>query len=238
MSNDQQIDKLKGYALIFSHEFRDLIEGFEMLVPVAENRELLRKLSESKRKPGIGIVRWSLVQTCIIGITKLAYDKCSQNPTVRNLIEAIVDPPSQPLRDKLKAAFSIPIKAAPVLGDTPTEEDLEFWKEIEKIELKELQQDFDRYLPQLEEQWQWFSQHEEAFKDLRDKRFAHIDVSLIDQEYKLREVEPPPWQTMKEAVERLIQVADILLTILHQKDEGFKQDVAIARKAAADFWET
>ncbi len=220
MSNDQQIDKLKGYALIFSHEFRDLIESFEMLVPVAENRELLRKLSESKRKPGIGIVRWSLVQTCIIGITKLAYA------------------PSQPLRDKLKAAFSIPIKAAPVLGDTPTEEDLEFWKEIEKIELKELQQDFDRYLPQLEEQWQWFSQHEEAFKDLRDKRFAHIDVSLIDQEYKLREVEPPPWQTMKEAVERLIQVADILLTILHQKDEGFKQDVAIARKAAADFWET
>ena len=100
-----------------------------------------------------------------------------------------------------------------------------------------MQQNFDRYLPQLEKQWQWFSQHEKAFKNLRDKRFAHIDVSLIDQEYKLREVEPPTWKTVKDAVERLILVAEILLTILHQKDESFEQIVEIARKAAVDFWE-
>jgi AbiU2 len=237
MSIDHRLAKLKGHALIFSHEFRDLIESFEMLVPVAENRELLKKLSESKRKPGVGIVRWSLVQTCIIGITKLAYDKDSRNPTVRNLIEAIVDPPSRPLRDKLKDAFSIAIKAAPVPGDTPTEDDLAVWNEIEKIEVQELRESFDRYLPRLEEQWQWFSQHEGAFKELRDKRFAHVDVSLIDQQYKLREVEPPTWNTMKEAVEHLILVAEILLTILHQKDESFEQAVAIARKAATDFWE-
>jgi hypothetical protein len=66
---------------------------------------------------------------------------------------------------------------------------------------------------------------------------ARVDVSLIDQEYKLREVEPPPWKTIKEAVERLILVAEILLTILHQKDEGFEQAVEIARQIAADFWE-
>jgi hypothetical protein len=80
-------------------------------------------------------------------------------------------------------------------------------------------------------------QHEEAFKKLRDKRFAHIDVSLIDQEYTLREVEPPSWQTIKDAVEHLIQVAEIFLSVLHQKDEGFEQAVSIARKAAMDFWE-
>jgi hypothetical protein len=237
MSIDQRLAKLKGHALIFSHEFRDLIESFEMLIPVAQNRELLKKLSESQRKPGVGIVRWSLVQTCIIGITKLAYDKCSRNPTVRNLIEAIVDPPSQPLRDKLKDAFTIAIKAASVPGDTRTEEDLAVWNEIEKIEVQELRESFDRYLPQLEEQLQWFSQHEGAFKELRDKRFAHVDVSLIDQEYRLQEVEPPTWKTMKDAVEHLILVAEILLTILHQKDESFEQAVEIAPQIAADFWE-
>jgi hypothetical protein len=62
-------------------------------------------------------------------------------------------------------------------------------------------------------------------------------VSLIDQEYKLREVEPPSWKTIKEAVERLILVAGILLTILHQKDEGFDQVGEIAREAALDFWD-
>jgi hypothetical protein len=124
---------------------------------------------------------------------------------------------------------------------TATRGDIAFgqavWNEIEKIEVQELRESFDRYLLQLEEQWQWISQHEGAFKELRDKRFAHVDVSLIDQEYKLREVESPTWKTMKEAVEHLILVAEILLTILHQKDESFEQAVAIARKAATDFWE-
>jgi hypothetical protein len=150
MSIDHRLAKLKGHAIIFSREFRDIIENFEMLAPVAENRELPKNLSETKRKPGIGIVRWSLVQTCIIGITKLAYDQASQNPSVRNLIEDILDPPSQTLRDKLKYAFSIAIKPALIPGDTPTEEVSAFWKEIERIEVQELQQDFDRYLPQLE----------------------------------------------------------------------------------------
>lgn len=138
---------------------------------------------------------------------------------------------------KLRDAFSIAIKPVPILGNIPTGEDLTLWEEIDKIDVQVLKQNFDRYLPRLEEQWHWFSQHEEAFKRLRDKRFAHIDVSLIDQEYKLAEVEPPSWQTMKDAVERLILVAEILLTILHRKHEGFKQVVQVARKAAADFWE-
>ncbi len=237
MSIEQRIAKLKGHVLIFSQEFRGLIESFEMLVPVAENRELLKKISKTGRAPGVGIVRWSLVQTCIIGITKLAYDNGSRNPTAGTLIEAIADPPSQSLREMLKDAFSIPIKPAVIRGDSSTAEDLAVWREIEKMEVQELRHSFEQYLPELENQWQWFSQHEEAFKELRDKRFAHVDVTLINGEYKLYEVEPPAWSTVKEAVQRLVRLAEILLTILHQKDESFGQAIEIARKEAADFWE-
>jgi hypothetical protein len=61
---------------------------------------------------------------------------------------------------------------------------------MEKIEVQELRQAFDQYLPELEKQWNWFRQHQETFREFRDKRFAHIDVNLINQEYKLSEVEP------------------------------------------------
>jgi hypothetical protein len=237
MSIEQRIAKLKGHVLIFSQEFRGLIESFEMLVPVAENRELLKKISKTRRAPGVGTVRWSLVQTCIIGITKLAYDNGSRNPTAGTLIETIADPPSKSLREKLKNAFSIPIKPALIPGDSSTKADLAVWQEIEKMEVQELRHSFEQYLPELEKQREWFSQHEEAFRELRDKRFAHVDVSLVNGEYKLCEVEPPAWSTVKEAVQRLVQVAEILLTILHQKDESFGQAIENARKEAADFWE-
>jgi hypothetical protein len=128
----------------------------------------------------------------------------------------------------------VPIKP---MNRPTTEADLLFWQEMEKMEIEELRQAFDQYLPELQKEWQWFSQHEQTFKELRDKRFAHLDVSLVGQEYKLAPVEGPDWTTVKEAVGRLINVAEILLTILHKKDEGFDQAVEIARQIAADFWE-
>ena len=237
MSIDQQLGKLRGHVLIFSREFRDLLEAFEMLVPIAENRELLKSLSNSKRKLGLGTIRWSLVQTCVIGITKLGYDAESQNPTSGKLIGAIVNPSAQALRHKLKDTFSIPIDPADITKVTPTPEESAVLEEIARIDAKELRQTFDRYVSDLERHLQWFSEHKEAFKDLRDKRFAHIDVSFSDGEYRLPELEPPTWQTIKEAVKRLIDVAEILLAILHQKDEGFEQFVMIAREAASNFWE-
>jgi hypothetical protein len=236
VSNDQQLKKLKGHVLIFSDEFRDLILGFEILVPVAEDQEVLKRFSRTKRAHGLQIVRGSLIQECIIGITKLAYDPGSNNPTAWNLIETILSLPS-PTRDKLKDAFSVPIKAVLASDRPPTEADLLVGQEMEKMDVQGLRRAFDQYLPELENEWQWFSGHREAFKELRDKRFAHLDVGLVGQEYKLAEVQAPDWPTVKEAVERLIRVAEILLTILHKEDQGFDQAVEFARQIASDFWE-
>jgi hypothetical protein len=237
MSLNQQIDKLKGHVLIFSEEFRDLIQSFEMLVPIAEDEALLKRFSKTKRARGLAIIRWGLIQECIIGVTKLTYDPEPQNPTAGRLIEAILDPPSQALRDKLKEVFSVPIKPA-LPPERQTEDDLAVWAEIERIETQELQQTFDQYLPELKKHWDWFSQYRDAFKQLRDKKLAHIDVRLVGQSYEIIDVPGPDWKVVKEAVKRLIDVAEILLTILHQKDEGFGQFLEITRQVAVDFWET
>jgi hypothetical protein len=235
MSN-QQIEKLKGHVLIFSEEFRSLVQSFQMLLPIAELGDVLKTFSGTKRARGLLVIRWSLMQECIIGITKLAYDPGSQNPTAGRLIENLFSLPKQVL-EKLREAFSVPIRAVPASGREETEQDLAVWREIEKMEIRELRQAFDEYLPELEKEWDWLNQHKEAFKDLRDRRLAHLDVSLIGDEYRLCEVEGPDWKTVKEAVERLIRVAEILLTILHKKDESFDQAVEIARRVAKDFWE-
>jgi hypothetical protein len=43
MSADQQTDKLKGHVLVFSEECRYLIQSFQMLLPIAEDNELLKR---------------------------------------------------------------------------------------------------------------------------------------------------------------------------------------------------
>jgi hypothetical protein len=226
MSIDQQIDKLKGHALILPQEFRDLIESFSMLFPMNENQELICRLSKTKRALGFEILRSNLTHHCIIGINKLVYDAQSQNPTAGSLIEAILNAP-QALRDKLKAIFSVPIKL----------EDPAIWEKIEKTEIQKLQRAFDQNLLQLEQDWQWFSQRRAKFKELRDQKLVHLDVTLVGQEYRLATPQGPLWKEVKEAVERLINVTEILLIILHQTSEDFEKYEAFAREVASDFWE-
>ena len=41
---------------------------------------------------------------------------------------------------------------------------------------------------------------------------------------------------MKQAIKRLVAVAEILLEILHRRDEGFDQSLKLARENASAFW--
>src|SRR6266436_3362162 len=132
MSSAQQIQKLEGHVLIFSEELRSLIQSFELLFLAAEDQELLQKISGTKRARGFSVNRWSLIQECIIGITKLAYDSGPQNPTAARLIEDILNPQADGLREKLKARFVVPIKPSLVPGRPPTKEDLAVREEIER----------------------------------------------------------------------------------------------------------
>jgi hypothetical protein len=225
MSNDQQLTKLQGHVLIFSEELRDLILSFEMLVPIAEDNELIKKFSGTKQAFGVEVIRGGLIQECIIGITKLTYDPEPQNPTAKTLIKGIATLPSD-LLAKLKDALSVPIKAVPAANGPVTEADAE-----------ELRRDFDQYWLELKKEWAWFEEHRNTFLQLRDKRCTHLDVKLVDQQYQLTDVKGPDWSTVKDAVRRLVRVAELLLTLVHRKDEGFDQATEIAKRIAADYWQ-
>ena len=80
-----------------------------------------------------------------------------------------------------------PIKSDPLIyiSEEEEKEQAAVWEEIEKIEIRKLQQIFDAYLPKLDQEWEWFNERKQIFKDLRDKNLAHIDVMAAGQEYRL-----------------------------------------------------
>jgi AbiU2 len=237
MNPAQQIAKLKGHVLIFSNELRSLIQSFELLFLAAENQELHQKISGTKQARGFSVNRWSLIQECIIGITKLAYDQGSQNPTAGNLIEIILNPQAVGLREKLKTRFAVPIRSGLVPGRPPTKDDLALDEAIEKKDIEDLNQAFEQHLLDLAKEWQWFDKHQDKFKKLRDRRLAHVDVAKAGETYELKGASGPEWKVVKEAVQRLIRITELLLTILHNKDEGFDQFVELARRDARDYWQ-
>ena len=62
-------------------------------------------------------------------------------------------------------------------------------------------------------------------------------MKLVDQQYQFTDVKGPDWSTVKEAVRRLVRVAELLLTLVDRKGEGFDQTTEIAKRIAADYWQ-
>jgi AbiU2 len=240
MITELQIEKLRGHALLFSENLRSLIQTFEMLQPVAEDQALLLQYSGTKRAHGLLVVRWSMIQECLIGITKLAFDQQPNNPSARNLITGLLAPEAKELREALKADFAVPIRPGPPLGER-TPEQLqdweEHWKEEEKREAKELEAAFEEHLKSLCERWFWFENHRTEFKKIRDKQLANLDTSKVGSDYVLTPVNGPDWKTVKEAIDRLVELAELLLTVLHRLDESFDQFRELAKRDASGFWQ-
>ena len=66
-----------------------MIESFKLLVPIAENAELLKQFRGNKKSRCVLSTRDDLIRCCVLGITKLTYDQQKNNPTAGNLIGAL-----------------------------------------------------------------------------------------------------------------------------------------------------
>jgi hypothetical protein len=153
MNPAQQIKKLRGHVLIFSEHLRYLIQYFEVLLPMAQNDALLESFSGTKRARGFLTIRAGLMQQCLIGITKLAYDAGQQNPTANQMIAALLNSEAKSLRAELKTQFAVPIKPAPNIGEVWSAQDGEMWQQEKKQEIEELHQAFEGQIKEIGQQW-------------------------------------------------------------------------------------
>jgi hypothetical protein len=79
------------------------------------------------------------------------------------------------------------------------------------MEIAQGKQTFDKHISKLKEQWAWFSEHETKFVDFRNKRLAHLEVSTSGDPTEIASLE---WDLAIEAIKRLIEIAELLSSIL------------------------
>jgi len=126
---------------------------------------------------------------------------------------------------------------APALLSDQSEEDRDFAARCAALEIAQLEAEFDEGVARLRTNWEWLSTHWQPFKTIRDKRLAHLDTSKIGAQYQITTIAGPDWGTVKEAVRLLIETAELLLTLLHKKDESVAQSRELAKRDARDFWD-
>jgi AbiU2 len=77
----------------------------------------------------------------------------------------------------------------------------------------------------------------QAFKDLRNKHIAHLEVQTGEAGvYEIVSPKGPTWGVMKEALQRLVRIAENLLTLVLDKSKSFDEEQELFKRDADAFW--
>jgi hypothetical protein len=222
-------------ARVFVDELERIIQCFELVHPTIGDNNPISESIENKRKLGFRIIRRSVARYGILGVTRLTYDRERQSPTAGRLIAALLALVPTDSAKNSKSFCSLH-GTGKMRGHIPSALDIPSAEEIE-FEVAENRQIFDDNISQLKDKWQWFSEHETTFRNIRDKRIAHLEERKYEDRYGPTEVQPLEWNLVGEALERLIEIAKFLSFVLGTESRDFDRFVRFAKTDAKDFWQ-
>lgn len=238
MNIPAQKKKLKRLVPIFSEELRAVLQHHHLLVPAAGDSRIISRFSNSPMARGFRVLRYHMIRTDVLGVCRIAFDQDGRVSAL-NLIEELLKPEAEGLRESFKADYSkpSPIPTKRMDGTPLTEEDKEMWRQAEESESKERAKEFPKLLKQLERDRNWLRRHQNEFKKLRDKHIAHLEVRAGNRgAYEIVSPGGPTWRVMKQTLRRLVRIAENLLTLVLQKDESFDQAQMLFKRDADAFW--
>ena len=231
----QRIAKVVGHAEHLLDGFLGLRMNFALLAPLLEDNAITRRLVAGTRREGFEALRYTLFSSCALDVVKLALDEDRdkrRTPSIQNLMIALSDPP---LVEALKIKYSrhpLPRRA----GDEDKEDLL---KQVDKEHERELGDRFDAFLRETRDEWDalqgcsWC----DGFKALRDKHTAHLELRLVDGNYKTLDIAGLglKWSDVGDAVSRMTPIV-WKLNVLTRADFAMASAVEQFRESGEQFW--
>jgi hypothetical protein len=224
---------------IFSEELRAVLQHHHLLLSIAEDSEIISQFSKTQRARGFRVLRYHMFRTDIVGICKIAFDHDRRVVSALKLIKELLSQDGNELRQVLKDQYSKPWTVPTHQSDgTPLPGDeIQIWQTEELRASNERAEEFVRLLKELAEEREWLKARSRVFKELRNKQIAHLEVKEGgDGDFENVKPDNPSWQTVKETLQHLVRVAEMLLSLVLQKSESFEQAHALYEKDADAFW--
>jgi hypothetical protein len=172
--------KTQGHAEHLLDGFLGLRQKYALLRPMMYDAGLRLRRGAREREMGYATLRFALFRDCALDLMRLTIDEDRRTPSVRNLMEALSDPPVlAALRAKWGDCHKLPAQP----GDDETRAQLDA---IEAADRAQMEARFDKSWNLAKSKWDRFLNAPwlPVFRDLRDKHIAHLELHLVNGEYR------------------------------------------------------
>jgi hypothetical protein len=232
-----QIREIREKVAIFTEELRGVLQQHALLVPISENPDTLSRFNKTSGARGLLVLRYQMIRTDVLGICRIAFDQDSRVVSALKLLKDVLQ--SRELQEALQTQYLKPsaVPAKRIDGTPLTQDEIEMWNAAEKADVTERKETFGRLIKELADDRTWLKEHRQVFVDLRNRHIAHLEVRTDDQgTYEAVSPKGPTWIIIKETLQRLVRVAENLLTLVLDKSESFDQARELFDRDADAFW--
>lgn len=151
-----------------------------MVEPILFDHVVIDRWGSGKRAHGLRLLTTTLVQSCVLGIAKIALDKDERTPSVSKLVAAL---DNDRMIGELREEFAI-WHLAPTSGHDP--QVIAMLQKMERREEEERRAQFDAHVKQLRADWSELSASATltSFGIMRDKLVAHNEIWHDGEKYR------------------------------------------------------
>lgn len=198
-------------------------------------KKVVEKFGRGKKARGFRAIKYSLFYDCVQDIAKLSLDSDHRTPSVQNIISIIENEKIKNVLQKNFSTWAIPI------AEEEDELTIKALKKITKREQEKLREEFNKKYSEIINCWESFRNkpYISAFKVIRDKLTAHLELKKINGEYQYTDISKLglKWGDLKKSIYELEEIILNLNLIIRNASfamESLNDSLSKANKA---FWE-
>lgn len=231
-----QAKKVQAHAEHLLDGFLGLRERYAILEPMLFSQKVIDSYGGGIRSRGFSIIKNNLFLFCCQDIAKLCMDAYDKSPSIKTIVERLTT--QQDLIKALEDQYSVWFIDPPKSEKDPTV--LAALARMEKREEAERRAKFQELLSELIDRWETLSTSPalNAFKTIRDKAAAHIDVHLIDGKYQLIDIGTLgiKWKDLSETIKAMQRIVELIGQVVRSASFAWESLDHQLEKASNGYW--
>jgi|SRR5271165_854646 len=175
----EQAEHFRALFEYLDQQYMDLIENYHLMVPPWTDQTLIDRYNRTNRARGLDLVRDSLLDTCILSITKLLFDGDDTNPSLLTMVRPFLRSNREKYAELLKILeLDYSDWERTITGEKRREtppEILEMFDKQDREAALARHAEFQERMDRVASDWPALYRASQTFTDVRNKWIAHLN---------------------------------------------------------------
>jgi len=241
----EQAERFRALFEYLDEQYMRLVQYYQMLVHPWANQTLIARFNKTERARGFEMIRASLLDTCILAITKLLLDGEDTNPSLLTLVRPFL------VGNRSRRAEFLQIlehdysdwhrHISPQERQNNPEWLIKAMEEQNEKDAEACRREFWERSDAIAADWPKLAQAADKIRPVRNQWVAHFEVEYDSSNKKYKPVDLPSlftvYRTIEEVVPIITESVSHLAGLFKGLDIGTDQLVQLAKQDATAFWE-